>query len=70
MANLSLTFAELKTEIEKFLGTYNSGSPSSNSVTDAAFIVNRAYARYMSYYDWYLLYQRKVLDKVSGIYLY
>lgn len=70
MADLSLTFKNLYEEVEKFLGTYNNGSASATAVVDAKFIVNRAYARYTSYYDWTFLYQEKKLETRDGVYKY
>lgn len=70
MASLSLTFAELQTEIEKYLGTYNSGSPGTADVTDAKMICNRSYARFVSYYDWCFLYQKRTIDTAHGQYVY
>ena len=70
MADLNLTFSELYTEIEKYLGTYNSGSAAAGDVVDAKFIVNRAYSRYVSYFDWSFLYQYRTLETVDGTYVY
>lgn len=70
MADLSLTFENLYDEVLKFLGTYNSDSPETTDLADAKFIVNRAYARYVSYYDWTFLSQEKTLETVDGTYKY
>jgi hypothetical protein len=70
MADLSLTFVNLYEQVERFLGTYNSGSAVAAAVTDAKFIVNRAYARYVSYFDWTFLYQEKTLETIDGVYKY
>lgn len=70
MTDLSLTFINLYEEVEKFLGTYNSGSASAAAVTDAKFVVNRAYARYTSYFDWTFLYQERTLETIDGVYKY
>ena len=70
MASLSLVFSDLYTEVEKSLGTYNSGSAAAGDVTDAKFITNRAYARFCSYYDWTFLNQEKNLTTVDGTYRY
>ena len=61
MSDLRLSFSELYQEVEKFLGTYASGSATAVDVTDAKFIVNRAYSRFVSYYDWTFLSQEKTL---------
>jgi len=70
MASLELTFGDLYTEVEKYLGTYNSGSASAAAIVDAKFIVNRAYAKFISYYDWTFLYQLKLLKTNSSNYIY
>lgn len=70
MPDLGLTFQNLYEEVEKYLGTYNSGSASTTDANDAKFIVNRAYARFCSYYDWTFLSQERTLQTESGKYKY
>ncbi len=70
MADLSLNFGELRDEVQRFLGTYNSGSPVAVDVTDSSFIVNRAYSRYVSYYDWTFLSQERTLETNTNDYKY
>jgi len=70
MSDLSLTFEELYEEVEKFLGTYSSGSASATDLADAKFIVNRAYSRYCSYWDWTFLSQERTLEIIDGVYKY
>ncbi len=70
MANLSLSFSELFQEVQKFLGTYASGSATTTDVTDSKFIVNRAYSRFVSYYDWSFLSQEKTLKTNSQQFKY
>ena len=68
MADLSLSFQELYNEVLKFVGTYNSNSPGVTDLTDAKFIVNRAYARYCTYWDWSFLNQERILLTTAGDY--
>jgi len=55
MSSLVLTFKDMYEEVLKFLGNYNSGSPSASDLSDAKFLVNRAYSRLCSSYDWSFL---------------
>ena len=70
MANLMLDFSDLYTEVEKYLGTYASGSPSVADLADAKFIVNRAYARMLSYTDWEFTKQYGKIITVDGVWKY
>lgn len=70
MADLSLAFSDLYNEVLKFLGTYNSGAPASGDTTDAKFIVNRAYARFVSYFDWTFLTQRRTIETNANQWIY
>lgn len=70
MADLSLTFENLYDEVLKYLGTYNSDSPTATALTDAKFIVNRAYSRFVSYFDWSFLTQSRALETVDGKWMY
>jgi len=53
--SLQLDFSDLYEEVEKYLGTYAAGSASAGDVTDAKFIVNRAYLRLLNAHDWTFL---------------
>jgi len=70
MASLILTFKELYEEVEKYLGTYNSGSAAAADITDAKMIVNRAYARFVGFHDWTFLYQKRTIDLKVNEYIY
>jgi len=70
MADLNLTFENLYDEVLKYVGTYNSDSPGTTDLADAKFVVNRAYARFCSYYDWTFLSQEKTLETIDGVYKY
>ena len=70
MSSLILTFSDLYNESLKYAGQYNGGSPSATALTDAKFIVNRAYLRFLNAHDWTFLRRPDQLTTESGKWVY
>lgn len=70
MANLALEFSDLYNEVLRFTGEYNNGSPASTPLADAKRIVNRAYQRFVNFYDWTFLRVAGKLETASGVHVY
>jgi len=70
MATLALTFSDLYDRVSKFLGTYGSSGPSGTNLTEAKYIVNDAYAKFVSAREWTFLKPSLELTTMANQHIY